>query len=775
MAAVGPPAMDEPAQGVAQLNVCAQCAQLGTRLAKSEEKRQRMKSNLHKFRDRMIDTSKLLDLYNQMKREKEELDKSVQNARRQRAEDRGKIEEAMEQLADKEREVKDLRTVNSRLRAKIDTSVAELTQQHQRALELQKREAQTATQGQQQAEHRARQAASRLQAEQTAVSGLQQQLQMLRNGTATGALTGTSLGPTQLREVASAISSQLVPSVGKAVRTEIMACSPHTADTTVSSSIQALRKDLNGRLDSLATDLQGVRAGPAAEMAPLVLPAAMTELRDEMRQLREEIRTQQHTASSTLQLEVPLCAGEGSNLVAVERSPRRAEGSRNRAVVGDSPAPNQKSVDDGAEESDTESFALELERELSPEYASEVCAATEPTSAGPAANSSTMPRKRKCRQHMNGAKLGTDANALVTSSSSVLASASSGLKSTRAALVEEGALLGTARQQLRRHEFESLLQSRHGDSQLRSVKIGGRDVELHAFYCAVWQLGGMEAASRKRKWAQLCREHDVAPAMCTQLKAQYRKLILPAVLCTGPEHDDGEQASTRTSAARPVHPAKAVRRGGAKATAAAGAPTTLSAAVRRQLVQQILAAKSDQLPARSALAQQLVSSARDAVGSPGVAVIEMSKHVHSTPHQNYGVTENDQHRTLLRLWTSPEVRIALASLREGSAVEVWLEAIQQSIEDTATSADVPSAIESSQLGHIVACLVLISHAVSGHPTEFVPAGDCSPGCCAGLADALMKRLHTQVLSLEAEASRGVASAGEYSPPTMRIVVPKPAY
>ena len=64
-----------------------------------------------------------------MKIQKQEVEKSLHSARRLRAEDRRQIEEAAEQLADKEREVKDLNTVNSRLRMKLDSTVAELTQQ----------------------------------------------------------------------------------------------------------------------------------------------------------------------------------------------------------------------------------------------------------------------------------------------------------------------------------------------------------------------------------------------------------------------------------------------------------------------------------------------------------------------------------------------------------------------------------------------------------------------------------------------------------------------
>ena len=39
---------------------CAACAELSGRLAKPEEKRERMRNNLHKFREKIIDTNKLL-------------------------------------------------------------------------------------------------------------------------------------------------------------------------------------------------------------------------------------------------------------------------------------------------------------------------------------------------------------------------------------------------------------------------------------------------------------------------------------------------------------------------------------------------------------------------------------------------------------------------------------------------------------------------------------------------------------------------------------------
>jgi hypothetical protein len=119
---------------------CNGCVELARKLARSEEKRERMRTNLHKFRERMIDTAKLLSLYESLRKEKLELEerlarqeeaavaaggaqgqhqggggqgvRAVEVARRQRAEDRQKLEEAQELLLEKDAELKDLHTIN---------------------------------------------------------------------------------------------------------------------------------------------------------------------------------------------------------------------------------------------------------------------------------------------------------------------------------------------------------------------------------------------------------------------------------------------------------------------------------------------------------------------------------------------------------------------------------------------------------------------------------------------------------------------------------------
>ena len=94
-------------------------------------------------------------------------------------------------------------------------------------MELYKKEKHNAVQGQQQAERRARQSA-------TAVTDLQRQLQTLRSqsspragspsnsgGVRAGATVSSTLSASELKEVAAAISTSLVPSLGRVVRAEM--------------------------------------------------------------------------------------------------------------------------------------------------------------------------------------------------------------------------------------------------------------------------------------------------------------------------------------------------------------------------------------------------------------------------------------------------------------------------------------------------------------------------------------------------------------------------
>jgi Zn-dependent M32 family carboxypeptidase len=106
------------------------CELLAAKLGKSEQKRQRLRANLQKFREKLIDTNKLLELFNEVKQEKELAERQLaplaaaarelETVRRQQTEDRRKLEEARDQLADKAREVKDLDAINARLRTKND-------------------------------------------------------------------------------------------------------------------------------------------------------------------------------------------------------------------------------------------------------------------------------------------------------------------------------------------------------------------------------------------------------------------------------------------------------------------------------------------------------------------------------------------------------------------------------------------------------------------------------------------------------------------------------
>ena len=293
------------------------CELLAAKLGKSEQKRQRLRANLQKFREKLIDTNKLLELFNEVKQEKELAERQLaplaaaarelETVRRQQTEDRRKLEEARDQLADKAREVKDLDAINARLRTKNDASVAEGTQRVTRELERCKKDKHAAQQAKELAERRARQADSRLKTEQALVAELRKQLETARAepSDAGSAAAGSRLGdaaasfhPAQLNDMTAAISAQLRESVQQMVRTEVNKAaqssprapvsSPVAVTPATTSQVDALRTTMEGRFEDLAAVVR-TSAGTSPVEAGGREQGATAELLQEMRWIRRRV------------------------------------------------------------------------------------------------------------------------------------------------------------------------------------------------------------------------------------------------------------------------------------------------------------------------------------------------------------------------------------------------------------------------------------------------------------------------------------------------------
>ena len=289
------------------------CQLLAEKLAKSEQKRQRLRANLQKFRDKLIDTDKLLQLFNEIKQEKEVAERQVatlssaarelETVRRQQAEDRRKLEEARDQLADKAREVKDLDAINARLRLKVDAAVAEGTQPVTRELERCKKDKQAVQQAKELAERRARQAESRLQAEQVLVAELRQQLRVSQAERSTSAPTAGSsdaagpvpkLDQAQLNDITAAISAQLQDSLQPIVVAEVKKAVQSPTHTHV-GSVQA------GKLAASTGQIDALRATMEAGFKDLSA-AVQTGARKHSIEQVEQIRESGSDPSATAEL-----------------------------------------------------------------------------------------------------------------------------------------------------------------------------------------------------------------------------------------------------------------------------------------------------------------------------------------------------------------------------------------------------------------------------------------------------------------------------------------
>ena len=309
-------------------NHTAHPEELAARLARSEQKRQRLRTNLRKFREKLIDTNKLLGLFNEIKDEKDAAERrlvplaaaarELETVQRQHAADRRKLAEAQSQLADKSRELNDLDTINSRLRLKIEASVSDGTQRLSRELERCKQDRHAAVQAAQQAERRTGQANAQLQAAQATVAELQAQVHALQSGPS----------PT------AAHPPPRSPRLG------------HAAASASSRQVNDLRASLEGRLDCLAAEVRGRSSGTAVRPSSGAESAA-DELLREMRALRRKLTDR----------------GDAGG----------AKKRRRLRVAADDEEHEQEEVQEDAdeheerrEEEDAASFALELEEALSP-------------------------------------------------------------------------------------------------------------------------------------------------------------------------------------------------------------------------------------------------------------------------------------------------------------------------------------------------------------------------------------------------------------------------
>ena len=101
-----------------QSGSCKSCSELAAKLARSEQKRERLKTSMQRLRSKMMDTAKVISLYETAKQQNVDLTArlapleaqrtNADTANRQYAEVRRKLEEAREELADKECEIKEL-------------------------------------------------------------------------------------------------------------------------------------------------------------------------------------------------------------------------------------------------------------------------------------------------------------------------------------------------------------------------------------------------------------------------------------------------------------------------------------------------------------------------------------------------------------------------------------------------------------------------------------------------------------------------------------------
>ena len=553
---------------------------LAEKLAKSEQKRQRLRANLQKFRDKLIDTNKLLELFNEVKREKELAEqqaaslataaRELETVRRQQTEDRRKLEEARDQLADKAREVKDLDAINARLRLKIDTSVAEGTQRVTRELERCKKDKQAAQQAKELAERRARQADSRLKTEQALVAELRQQLKTIQSGQSTSVpTTGASnvadsaqtFHPAQLNDMTAAISTQLQDSLQQIVLTEVkkavqspaymQVTSAQAANLAASTSqVEALRATMEERFQDLSAAVQNSARKHSIDQVEKVQEvgsdsSTTAELLHEMRWIRRSL-----TQDGPPHLPIGP-SGAAGPFAAI------ADG-------GDPPGIHPSSIrdriessrqEDESEEGDAASFALELEEALSADADpdtevvmhddkalsadadpdTEVVMHDDSDDATPSKQSRST--KMTVQWHEQEVQQGSERPARM-SELEIDTPRSSKRKQQRSADDRIAGTSGTTRH-LDRAEFEARLSSFYSPHEVPTPISCGERIDLFLLYQLVAELGGPDQTGKLRQWATVGRKLAQSASSCSDVavpsnagniaKSNYSKYISPAV------------------------------------------------------------------------------------------------------------------------------------------------------------------------------------------------------------------------------------------------------
>eukprot|EP01043_Picozoa_sp_COSAG02_P051027 COSAG02_NODE_5317_length_4444_cov_1.544074_1_plen_544_part_10 len=514
----------------------AGCQLLAERLAKSEQKRQRLRANLQKFRGKLIDTNKLLQLFNEVKQEKELAERQVatlsaaakelETVRRQQTEDRRKLEEARDQLADKAREIKDLDAINARLRLKVDTAVAEGTQRVTRELERCKKDKQAAQQEKEMAERRARQAGSHLKAEQALVAELRQQLkatQVERSMSAQTAGSNDAAGSTptldqaQLNAMTAAISTQLQDSLQPIVVAEIKKAVQRPTDAQVgaaqaanlvasTSQIDALRATMEERFKDLAAAVQiGARKHSIEQVEQIRESgsdsSATSEILREMRWIRRRITE-----------DGPPYVPTGPSGVAGQLAAIADAG--DPSVIAPSSVREGKMEDEEQEDADAASFALELEEALSadadPDTEIFIRDGGDATPHKQSRSTKTTPQRHKQELQQLGERTAK------VSEPDIDTPRSSKRKQQPSAADVTAGTSGT-NGHMDRAEFEGRMRGFYSPQSVPSPSSCGERIDLFLLYQLVAELGGPDQAGKQRKWTTVARKLAQSIAGCSDV------------------------------------------------------------------------------------------------------------------------------------------------------------------------------------------------------------------------------------------------------------------
>ena len=305
---------------------CAHCRELEGRLAKSEEKKEKLRSNLQKIRTKVIDTAKLIELYNGVKSERDALEGRVAEliaaqreadlSRKMQEATISKLEDVQESLTEKDREIKDLHTVCTRLRARAEASIPkEDHQQLQREVDRIRKERQLDEQAKdqadrksrqnvnraveraEQAEERARQLTSQLSQGSHAPGSARPSIPLVEGAlsssaarsralpagsTAAAAAAPAAFPPGQLAAIASRVSAELGQKLKQCVSDELRQAERNQQDTLTAKRV--------GRIMTLVEQMQGQPdRDPIATPAQPGMPESMFE---NMQYLRNQMEIQ---------------------------------------------------------------------------------------------------------------------------------------------------------------------------------------------------------------------------------------------------------------------------------------------------------------------------------------------------------------------------------------------------------------------------------------------------------------------------------------------------